>query len=84
LDYAEQIDDFSRLDELDLKRIINEHYWQDFKEEKQAEFLAFESVSWESISRIGVKTEHMAQQVRAALVASQHKPEVIVKPEWYY
>lgn len=44
LEYAEQIEDFTRINELDIKRIISEHYWQDFKEEKQAEFLAFESV----------------------------------------
>ncbi|MDO7084466.1 DUF4433 domain-containing protein [Pseudocolwellia sp. AS88] len=44
LDYAEQIDDFTRINELNIQRIINERYWQDFKEEKQAEFLAFESV----------------------------------------
>jgi hypothetical protein len=36
LDYAEQIDDFSRLNELDLNRIIHEKYWSEFKEEKQA------------------------------------------------
>lgn len=44
LDYAEQIDDFARINELDIDKIINLKYWQDFKEEKQAEFLAFDSV----------------------------------------
>jgi hypothetical protein len=84
LDYAEQIDDFDRIGELDLQRIINEKYWQDFKEEKQAEFLAFELVQWVSIQQIGVKTQAIADEVNALLHGAQHKPEVLVRPEWYY
>lgn len=84
LDYAEQIDDFDRISELDINRIINEKYWQDFKEEKQAEFLAFESVQWSTITQIGVKTQQVADEVNALLQTAEHKPEVIVRPEWYY
>lgn len=84
LDYAEQIDDFTRINELDLERIINERYWSDFKEEKQAEFLAFESVAWHTIRQIGVKAQAVAEEVSVLLQAVQHKPEVIVRPQWYY
>ena len=84
LDYAEQIDDFDRLSELDLQRIIKERYWQDFKEEKQAEFLAFGSVQWQTIKRIGVKTQAMAEEVQQILHVQEHQPEVIVNPDWYY
>ncbi|MGI2117797.1 type II toxin-antitoxin system toxin DNA ADP-ribosyl transferase DarT [Shewanella oncorhynchi] len=84
LDYAEQIDDFTRINELDLERIINERYWSDFKEEKQAEFLAFESVAWHTIRQIGVKNQAVAEEVSVLLQAVQHKPEVIVRPKWYY
>lgn len=84
LDYAEQIDDFNRITELDLDKIINEQYWQDFKEEKQAEFLAFESVNWTSIQQIGVKTQDVADDVIALLQNMQHKPEVVVRSGWYY
>ena len=84
LDYAEQIDDFNRITELNLHKIINEKYWQDFKEEKQAEFLAFESVNWTSIQQIGVKTQDVANDVIALLQNMQHKPEVVVRPGWYY
>nr|WP_281253026.1 DUF4433 domain-containing protein [Pseudocolwellia agarivorans] len=84
LDYAEQIDDFIRISELDLNRIINERYWQDFKEEKQAEFLVFESVQWQSIQQIGVKNQAIADEVTVLLQGVVHKPEVIVRPEWYY
>ena len=84
LDYAEQIDDFARLSELNIKKIIAERYWQEFSEEKQAEFLAFESVQWQSIKTIGVKTQEVADAVNALLQNAAHKPAVIVKPEWYY
>ena len=84
LDYAEQIDDFSRLNELNIQRIINEKYWSDFKEEKQAEFLAFESVQWQTIKKIAVKTQAMADEVRHLLEFVAHKPEVLVQPNWYY
>ena len=84
LDYAEQIDDFDRINELDINRIINEKYWQDFKEEKQAEFLAYESVQWQTIRQIGVKTQAIAGEVRTLLQGREHKPEVVVQPAWYY
>lgn len=84
LDYAEQIDDFDRLSELDINRIINEKYWTDFKEEKQAEFLAFESVQWQNIHQIGVKNQNIADEVNVLLQAVQHKPEVVVRSDWYY
>ncbi|WP_370317184.1 DUF4433 domain-containing protein [Pseudoalteromonas sp.] len=84
LDYAEQIDDFKRINELDINRIINERYWQDFKEEKQAEFLAFESVEWAAIRKIGVKSQVVADEVNVLLQNARHKPEVLVMPQWYY
>lgn len=83
LDYAEQIDNFDRIEELDFSR-INKKYWQEFKEEKQAEFLAFESVQWKNIRQIGVKTQAIADEVIALLQRSEHKPEVVVQPTWYY
>lgn len=84
LDYAEQIDDFTRISELDIQRIINERYWQDFKEEKQAEFLAYESVQWRAINRIGVRSQAVADEVHVLLQSARHKPLVEVRPEWYY
>ncbi|MCE7732636.1 MULTISPECIES: type II toxin-antitoxin system toxin DNA ADP-ribosyl transferase DarT [Vibrio harveyi group] len=84
LDYAEQVDDFSRINELDLNKIINERYWQDFKEEKQAEFLAFEAVQWQTIQRIGVKSQEVAERVRDLIQRQAHQPDIVVKPDWYY
>jgi len=84
LDYAEQIDDFDRLAELDIPKIAKSKYWQDFKEEKQAEFLAFESVPWEAVTTIGVKTQQVVDEVNESLQGSQHVPSVVVNPSWYY
>ena len=84
LDYAEQIDNFDRINELDINRIINEKYWQEFKEEKQAEFLVYESVQWQTIHQIGVKTQAIADEVIILLQRSKHKPKVVVQPAWYY
>ncbi len=84
LDYAEQIEDFHRLGELDFKMIQVEKYWQDFKEKKQAEFLAFDSVKWQTISKIGVISQEVARKVDKILEGSSHKPQVIVEPNWYY
>ncbi len=84
LDFAEQIDDFNRINELDLDKISKEHFWSAMKEEKQAEFLAFESVNWNLIQYIGVKTDEMAQEVNILLEGANHQPKVIVKPDWYY
>lgn len=83
LAFAEQIEDFSRINELDFKKISSK-YWQDFKEEKQAEFLAHNSVSWNCIRQIGVKTPELADKVKKLVQASHHQPEILVKPEWYY
>lgn len=38
LDYAEQIDDFSRINELDIKRIINERYGTTSKKKNKRSF----------------------------------------------
>ena len=84
LDYAEQIDDFTRIAELNLDRISKERSWSVIKEEKQAEFLAFEYVNWICVKFIGVKTQELADEVNALLDSAEHKPKVIVKPDWYY
>ncbi|MEL4420437.1 DUF4433 domain-containing protein [Shewanella algae] len=83
LAYAEQIDDMTRLDELDPKK-IHAKYWAKCKEEKQAEFLVYQSVPWHCIRQIGVKTSELAEQVKALTTGLSHQPEVIVRPEWYY
>jgi hypothetical protein len=56
----------------------------DIKEGKQAEFLMHESFPWELVSRIGVRSQAVAQQVANALRAAAHRPTVAIQTDWYY
>lgn len=60
--------------------------WRDsaIKEGKQAEFLVHHAFAWQLISRIGVRSLAVHQQVLAALHESDHRPRVDIKPSWYY
>ncbi len=83
LNYAEQIEDFNRLNELNWNA-IRQNYWSDVKEEKQAEFLAFQNVPWTAIKEIGVRNQAMADRVNQLLATASHQPLVQVKAQWYY
>jgi hypothetical protein len=54
------------------------------KEGKQAEFLMEYNFPWHLVERIGVRSRGIYQQVTNALLAGGHRPQVEIKPEWYY
>lgn len=54
------------------------------KEGKQAEFLVEESFPWSLVSRIGVRSLQVHNQVADILRNSAHKPDVQIMPGWYY
>lgn len=83
LGYAEQIEDFTRLNELNWAS-VNQRYWSSVKEEKQAEFLAFQSVPWTAIKEIGVIDQTIADRVNQILTTAPHQPLVQVRAQWYY
>ncbi len=56
----------------------------DIKEGKQAEFLLQGSFPWELVSRIGVQSPAVAQQVANELRVAGHRPAVEIRPDWYY
>jgi len=60
--------------------------WADpvVKEGKQDEFLVEESLPWELVSRVGVRSEAIAARARTAIARAGHRPEVAVLPDWYY
>jgi hypothetical protein len=62
------------------------HQWSasDVKEGKQAEFLVEGSFPWALVSRIGVLSVAMKAQVETVLKKAAHKPQVLVKTDWYY
>jgi hypothetical protein len=54
------------------------------KEGKQAEFLIEDFFPWSLVTRIGVLSLQINNQVADILQPSAHKPAVQVRPEWYY
>ncbi len=54
------------------------------KEGKQAEFLMEYNFSWHFVERIGVYSREVYHQVANALPAGGHRPQIEIKPEWYY
>lgn len=53
-------------------------------EGKQAEFLIEQRFPWQLVERIGVYSQTIYRQVKAALSASGHCPPVRVQRGWYY
>lgn len=70
--------------------IIHSHSWgdaandNDRKRRKQAEFLAWREVPWTAVRLIGAHDGAVADEVRAILEGSAHRPTVEVQPDWYY
>lgn len=56
----------------------------DLKEGKQAEFLVHESFPWSLVSRIGVQSQRLYQKVHAILNTAAHRPQLEIRPDWYY
>ncbi len=83
--YVEFRNRITELDQLNWQAIAAIQ-WQppDIKEPKQAEFLVHESFPWELVTRIGVYSRPIAQQVVATLRGAAHRPAVEIRPEWYY
>ena len=54
------------------------------KEGKQAEFLVENSFPWELVSRIGVESQIVYNQVNTGLQTASHRPQVEIKRDWYY
>lgn len=82
-DYFRDRTDLSQLDALDWNA-ITARYWQDRKDEKQAEFLVERSFPWTLVGRIGVLSKNTHARVGTALQDADHRPHLEVKREWYY
>lgn len=83
--YTEFRKDLAQLGEVDWAAVANNDFTsQEVKEGKQAEFLMHERFPWELIRNIGVRSESVCDQVLATLDASEHRPPVVVRPDWYF
>lgn len=82
-------DDLRDLEQVDWA-IMGERYWNDTPEDgdrkrrRQAEFLVYMSLPWRLIEEIGVMSRKAADEVATALEGAEHRPPVVVRPEWYY
>ena len=76
--------DLAHLGEIDWNAVQATPNWQEHQEGKQAEFLIERQFPWELVSRIGVQSNTFYQPVMAARAAAKYKPDVEIKPEWYY
>ncbi len=56
----------------------------EIKEDKQAEFLVYESFPWSLVEKIGTLDSETARGVKDALASANHHPPVSVERSWYY
>ncbi len=77
---------YSELDALDRLdwQAIEATYWQGQTHQKAAEFLVADFFPWLAVQSIACHNTAIAKQVRDMLINSSHRPEVIVRPDWYY
>ena len=87
--YFKDRSDLTRLGEIDwdavqANRWAGEGIPSSVKEGKQAEFLVEQSFPWELVSRVGVRSPQVLEQVGKVLHEAGHQPRVEIMPEWYY
>jgi hypothetical protein len=84
--YTKFYNDLDKIDKILNWEAINARDWRDpgIKEAKQAEFLVYEKVPWKVFTAIGVHNEGIYKKVLKILKTANHKPDVLIKPEWYY
>lgn len=81
--HATLYDDLDRLDQVDWS-VMPKKKWRHERELRDAELLVHGEVPWSAITRIGVKTPALAAEVAEALAAVEHRPDIQVRPLWYY
>lgn len=83
--YFQCFKNLNQLDQLNWE-LIASNDWKNpiAKEAKQAEFLIHSYFPWSLVSRVGVIDESIATKVREILATGEHKPDVIVRSDWYY
>jgi ssDNA thymidine ADP-ribosyltransferase, DarT len=83
--YTEFRNRMEDLDQIDWSAVENPDFRSsDVREAKQAEFLVYERFPWSLVHRIGVHSEPVKQRVLAAIAGLEHRPPVVVRPDWYF
>ena len=81
--YFEDYSDIGLLNKLDWQAIQAQD-WRQCREAKQAEFMMEGSFPWGMISRVGAHSQGILARVRGTVRTSAHRPQVEIKPGWYY
>ena len=81
--YFEDYSDLSRLREINWNA-VQSNRWSQHKELKQAEFLVETSFPWELVSRIGVYSQDVYNEVINTIRTYDHRPRVSIEKSWYY
>ena len=81
--YFQDFCDLADLDRIDWDA-VDALEWRSRKEGKQAEFLIEREFPWSLVRRIGVLSQSVKASVMEALASCTHRPEVDVRPDWYY
>lgn len=86
---TEFFDDIADLKQIDWG-VMKERYWNDTKEDgdrrrrRQAEFLVHGCFPWNLTTEICVINRTRQAEVKRILQNTLHRPEVIIRPDWYY
>lgn len=83
LAHALHFDDLAKLGEVPWQ-VMSRTYWQDVREERQAEFLVREHFPWSAVCEVAVMSAATASRVQSAISRAAHQPQVTIRPDWYY
>lgn len=83
LAHALHYDDLAQLDEVNWQ-VMDEKYWSEVKEERQAEFLVREFFPWPAITEVGVMSKAVQRKVSALIATAADAPPVTIRQKWYY
>jgi len=81
--WFEDRNDLSNLNEVNWP-VVSNRYWHAQCESKQAEFLVEHSFAWQLVTRIGVYSSAIQQEVQRVVERYAQKVKVDIKRDWYY
>lgn len=83
LAHALFFDELTDLDQVPWS-VMEQRFWAEVKEQRQAEFLVHGFFPWTAIQEVAAMTPETATQAEALLQATAQPPPVRLRPAWYY
>lgn len=81
--YFEDRTDLNQLGDINWEA-VNAKYWSAFRDAKQAEFLVEQHFPWHLVEEIAVYNHGTGQRAGQAIGGAAHRPNVHIRPAWYY